>query len=184
VLTTLLFALTAAHAQDTPFVWAASDGGDRYPNAVLADLDGDGLDDLAIGTLARCGAVDVWLSSVDPALGHPTDGRDGWLGPATAQVAPPTCDPAFGVALAAHDGVLGTSPDRGGAPTATVTFVGGRAALTVADTPAAPTADAGCDPCCGPAPCCTTGGGGGGGGVPTESLSLNFAPIEWTYDDE
>ena len=163
----LMILLSPASAQT--FDWSSAAAGDRYPNAVLGDLDGDGADDLVIGIPGRCGHIEIWLSSDDPDLGF-TRGETSLTDP-TVVVRPPRCDPSFGSEVAisynrSGEGILGTVPDAWGRPLATVSMDAADVSVTTSPGAAAGACECSgdccdpCVPCSGPAPCCGQGGGG------------------------
>jgi hypothetical protein len=101
--------------------------GDLVDNAVVADFDGDGAEDLAIGVPGRCGAIEVWLSSRDPRLGLPEDVTDERtaLASSTLWIEPERCDPEFGrrvIVEHTREGtpLLATLPDALGVATAQI----------------------------------------------------------------
>lgn len=151
MLTLLALLTTAATAQES------------YPNLIVNDLDGDGELDIAIGVPEPCGAVWIWLSSVDPDLGLPRSidpDRETPLDPPTHRVDAPSCDPTFGATLhtlTSGDRIgVGTQPDDQGAPTTELWFDenGAITVVTTGRVPAGGSTSEACEPCCGPAPCC------------------------------
>lgn len=168
---TLVLLASLASAQTTPEdpgTWAF--GANPYPNVAWADLDGDGLDDQAIGIPGRCGRIELWLSSDDPELGHVRD--ESPLAEPSAILEPDRCDPLFGLELASGidasgQPALGTIPDLLGLPLAMATVGPLGVTLTQSSGAAGGSCQCSnccnyCEPCSGEAPCCNTGGGGGG----------------------
>ena len=158
------------------FAWIVGSafGGEVFDNVAIGDYDGDGEADVAIGIEGRCGAIEVWLSSHDPALGRPDrvdpDGSTPFT-PGALWIEPTSCDPLFGQQVVTTQTSSGdriaTRLDREGRGTTEVVLDGiGGASLVVTGVagPGCGSACMSCEPCCGPKPCCDTGGGGGGGG--------------------
>lgn len=91
---TALLIFTAAFAQDAP----------TYTNLAIADFDGDGVEDTAIGVDGSCGTIEMWLSSADSSAIGSTRTREE-LSPSTLVIKSPTCNNDFGQALSvASDG--------------------------------------------------------------------------------